>query len=120
MSFITDEDRELHNAAQLPSYQVKDPDHFESTEAYLKEVATSMATYARLAFRHGKAAQAQSWVYVSGLSDARISHMLRSAAETYVGNEIKVSVSAHTASASQGETGVNLALILPLRAKPMQ
>jgi hypothetical protein len=120
MSYITDEDHKLHSAAQLLPYQVRNPDHFDSPEAYLKDVATSLATYARLAFRHGMAAQAQSWVYVSGLSDAQISSILRSAAQTYVGDEIKVSVSAHTASMSQGETSVNLALILPLRAKMMQ
>ena len=89
MSFITDDDHKLHRESKLPPMTQVDPNAFGSTHHYLRVVAAQLANYARLTYRNGKAAQA------------------------HVGKGPRVTVTVHTASMSQGETSVNLALVIP-------
>lgn len=112
MPFITDDDHQMHHASRLPSWKHINPKAYSSPEDYLTAVARQMANYARMAYRRGIAAHAQAWVYASGLSDTRITQVVTKAAQEYVGKAPSVSVTAHTTSMSQGETSVNLALVV--------
>jgi hypothetical protein len=112
MSFITNDDHKLHRESKIPPMTQIDPKAFASTGHYLRVVAAQLANYARLTYRNGKAAYAETWIYVSGLADAEVKQILTEAAQEHVGKEPRVAVTVHTASMSQGETSVNLALVI--------
>ena len=83
MSFITDDDHKLHRESKLPPMTQVDPNAFGSTHHYLRVVAAQLANYARLTYRNGKAAYAETWVYVSGLADADVKRILTEAAQAH-------------------------------------
>jgi hypothetical protein len=109
MSFITSEDRELHQQHKLPPRQSLNPASFHSIDAYLRAVGAVMANYARVSFRHGNSATCQMWVYAPELSNREIQEALTEAVRQHTGDNIAV-VKVTTNDTKEDESIVNLAL----------
>lgn len=95
MTFISQEDRELHEKSQLKLVPTPNPHDYSETHLYINAVAVALAVNAKASYNHGESAFAQLEVHpaIAG-SDAAMNAQLDQALAGYVvGNEYTLAVS---------------------------